>query len=112
MGGSKHQEHSMIDYTHIFVKIYFKVVRMSQLFYINKKENDILIICIYVDDIIYMGSSQYLIYEFKLSMMSKFDMKNLGILDYFLGLKDYPSDHDIFISKKKICWISSKSSSC
>ena len=71
-----------------------------------------LFICIYVDAIIYMGSSQYLIYEFKLSMMSKFDVINLGILDYFLGHEDYQGNHDIFISKKKICWISSRSSSC
>ena len=41
--------------------------------YIKKKENNILIICIYIDDIIYIGLSQYLIDEFKLSMMSKFD---------------------------------------
>ena len=56
---------------------------------------------IYVDDIIYMGSSQYLIYEFKLSMMSKFDMTDLGILHYFLGIKVYQGNHGIFISQKK-----------
>ena len=32
--------------------------------YIKKKKNANLIICIYVDDIIYMGSSQYHIDEF------------------------------------------------
>ena len=67
----------------------------------QRSENDILIICIYADDIIYMGSSQYLIDEFKLSMMSKFDMTNLGILYYFMGLYVYQGDHDIFISQKK-----------
>ena len=69
--------------------------------YFKKKENDILIICIYVDDIIYMGSSQYLIDGFKLSMISKFDMIDLGVLHYFLGLEVYQGDHDIFISQKK-----------
>ena len=54
-----------------------------------------------MDDIIYMGSSQYLIDEFKLSIMSKFDMIDLGILHYFIGLQVYQGDHGIFISQKK-----------
>ena len=57
--------------------------------YIKKKENDIFIICIYVDDIIYMGSTQYLINEFKLSIMLEFDMTDLDLLHYFLGLEVY-----------------------
>ena len=72
--------------------------------YIKKKENDILNISIYVDDIIYMGSSQYLIIfvdEFKLSMKSEFNMIDLGILHYFPGLEVYQGGHGIFISQKK-----------
>ena len=69
--------------------------------YIKKKENDILIIFIYVDDTIYMGSSTNLINEFKLSMMSEFDMIYLGILHYFIGLEVYRVDHGTFISQKK-----------
>ena len=48
-----------------------------------------------------MGSSQYLIDVFKLSMMSKFDMIDLDVLHYFFGLEVYQGDHNIFISKKK-----------
>ena len=40
-----------------------------------------------MDDIIYMKSSQYLVNEFKLSMMSEFDTIYLGILYYSLGLE-------------------------
>ena len=69
--------------------------------YIKKKENYILIICIYVDDIIYMGSSQCLIDKFKLSMMSEFNMTDLGILHYFLGLEVYQGGQGIFTSQKK-----------
>ena len=54
-----------------------------------------------MDDIVYMGSSQYLIDEFKLSMISEFDMTNLGILHYFLGLEVHQGDHGLFISQKK-----------
>ena len=87
----------MGDYIHIFVIIYFKEVRRSQ-FFIPRKKNYILIICIYLDDIIYMGSSQYLIDEFKLSMMSEFEMTDLGIVHYFLDLEVYQGNHGKFIS--------------
>ena len=39
-----------------------------------------------------MGSSQYLIDEFKLSMMSEFAMIDLGVPHYFLGLEVYQDD--------------------
>ena len=54
-----------------------------------------------MDDIFYMGSSQYLINVFKLSMMSQFYMTNLGILHYSLGFEVYLGDHGICISQKK-----------
>ena len=48
-----------------------------------------------------MESSQYLIDEFKLSMMLEFYMTSLVILHYFLGLEVSQCDHGIFISQKK-----------
>ena len=79
---------------------------MNQLFTSRIKRMVFLIICIYVDDIIYMGLSPYLIYE------SEFDMMDLGKLYYFIGLEVYQVDHGIFISQKKICWICSKNLTC
>ena len=64
--------------------------------YIKKNENDSLFIFIYVDDIIFVGLSQYRIDVFKLSMMSEFDITYLGILHFFLRLEVYQGDHDIF----------------
>lgn len=37
-------------------------------------------ICLYVDDMIYMGSSKSLIDDFKPSMIKKFEMTDLGLL--------------------------------
>ena len=40
--------------------------------------NDLLLVCLYVDNIIYMGSSQSPVDEFKYGMMHTFEMMNLG----------------------------------
>lgn len=49
--------------------------------------SNIVLVCIYVDDIIYMSSSQEMLEEFKRSMTSTFEMSDLGPLRYFLGLE-------------------------
>ena len=43
--------------------------------------------CIYVDDMIYLGSSEILVAEFKLCMEKEFETIDLGKLRYFLGLR-------------------------
>lgn len=55
--------------------------------YLKKEGSDFLMICLYVDDIIYMGSSSALINKFKAGMMKMFEMTDLGKLHYFLGLE-------------------------
>lgn len=48
-----------------------------------------------------MGSCEFIIEEFKSCMMEKFEMPNLGLLHYFLGLEVHQSEDGIFISQKK-----------
>lgn len=69
--------------------------------YVKVKGNDVLIVCGYVDDMIYMGSSNALVREFKESMMSEFDMTDLGLLHYFLGLQIQQTNEGIFVSQEK-----------
>ncbi|CAL8998549.1 unnamed protein product, partial [Prunus brigantina] len=53
--------------------------------YCKTKENSgTLIVSIYVDDIIYTGSSEELIAEFKAEMMRRYEMTDLGMLYHFL----------------------------
>ncbi|BFG35668.1 hypothetical protein CerSpe_219420 [Prunus speciosa] len=56
---------------------------------------------LYVDDLIYMGSDKAMFDEFKNSMMIEFDISNLGLMHYFLGIEvnQYPAG--IFLSQKK-----------
>lgn len=70
--------------------------------YVKKYEkNDLLMVCLYVDDMIYMGSSHSLVCDFKSSMMKKFEMTDLGVLHYFLGLEVKQEEDGIFISQRK-----------
>lgn len=64
-------------------------------------KNEFLVVCLYVDDMIYMGSSESIIAEFKSCMMKKFEMINLGLLHYFLGLEVKQGSDGIFISQRK-----------
>jgi len=47
----------------------------------------LLIVSLYVDDLIYTGNDVSLCHSFKKSMMSEFDMTDLGRMRYFLGVE-------------------------
>jgi len=60
-----------------------------------------LIVCLNVDDLIYTRNDSAMFENFKKSMMVEFDMSNLGMMHYFLGIKMEHSIARIFISQKK-----------
>ena len=88
----KYDCYRKIDY--YFLQNGFKMRNNEPTLYLKKEgEHNILMVCLYVDDIIYMGSSNSLVTEFKNCMMNKFEMSDLGLLHYFLGLEvKYGSD--------------------
>ncbi|KAK3012760.1 hypothetical protein RJ639_008108 [Escallonia herrerae] len=53
------------------------------------------------DDLIYTGNDSVMLEEFKKSMMIEFEMSNLGMMHYFLGIEVVQSTYGIFISQKK-----------
>lgn len=70
--------------------------------YVKKEGKDAcIIVCLYVDDIIYMSSSDFLVADFKSNMMKKFEMSDMGLLHYFLGLEVKQGVDGIFISQRK-----------
>ena len=62
---------------------------------------DFLVVCLYVDDLIYMGSNQQMIAEFKKAMMNQFEMADLGLMKYFLGIQVKQEQGHIFLSHEK-----------
>jgi len=69
-------------------------------FYIKESEGKILIVVLYVDDLIFTGSDDFLIVDFKQVMKSEFEMTNLALLRYFLGIEVKPKI-GIFFSQAK-----------
>ncbi|KAG8488362.1 hypothetical protein CXB51_016389 [Gossypium anomalum] len=68
--------------------------------YVKKsKDETLLIVSIYVDDLLVTGSNVILVNEFKAQMQEVFDMIDLGVMTYFLGMEVNQTDRGIFISQ-------------
>eukprot|EP00253_Pinus_taeda_P010136 PITA_10136 len=59
-----------------------------------------LIIVLYVDDLILMGDDQ-LIHYCKEDLAREFEMKDMGIMHYFLGMEVWQKDGEVFVSQGK-----------
>ncbi|KAL0341478.1 UNVERIFIED_CONTAM: Retrovirus-related Pol polyprotein from transposon RE2 [Sesamum calycinum] len=55
--------------------------------YIKSQGNDTLIVSLYVDDLIYTGNNEKMIQDFKEDMMKTFEMSDLGLMHFFLGIE-------------------------
>jgi hypothetical protein len=63
------------------------------------EEGEILIVCLYVDDLIF--TSNLSIDLFKADMKKEFEMTDLGMMKYFLGIEVNQNENEIFISQSK-----------
>ncbi|KAK6117412.1 hypothetical protein DH2020_048868 [Rehmannia glutinosa] len=66
--------------------------------YIKNKDNDVLIVCFYVDDLIFTGNNIGLFQEFKKTMIKEFEMTDIGLMAHYLGIEIKQKDDGIFIS--------------
>ena len=55
--------------------------------YIKDATNGYVIVCLYVDDMLIIGSNNDIIKATKRMLTSEFDMKDLGVVDVILGMK-------------------------
>jgi hypothetical protein len=65
--------------------------------YIKKTNNDNLIISLYVDDLLVTGSNAQQVENFKQKMMQAFEMTDIGLMMFFLGMEINQSKNEIFI---------------
>lgn len=80
---------------------FIKSLSEPSLYVKTHEPNDFLILCLYVDDLIYTGTNMKMLNEFKKAMMSKYEMTDLGLMKYFLGIQVKQSPGCIFLSQEK-----------
>ncbi|CAL1409432.1 unnamed protein product [Linum trigynum] len=69
--------------------------------FIRRTVDGIIVLLIYVDDMVITGSDAEGILELKASLHRSFNLKDLGDVEYFLGLQVQRSAHGLFVSQKK-----------
>ncbi|GJW75220.1 putative RNA-directed DNA polymerase [Tanacetum coccineum] len=63
----------------------------------------VLMLLVYVDDIVITGNDNSEIGKFKEILKSKFQIKDLGNLKYFLGIEVLDNDDGVCLSQRKYC---------
>lgn len=63
---------------------------------------DLLILCLYVDDVIFTGNNLKMISDFKHIVTKEFEMTDLGLMSYFLGIEVIQGEDGIFIHQKSM----------
>jgi hypothetical protein len=83
------------------LSIGFSCSKLDSSLFVYSLANGILYLLLYVDDIVLTGSHQSLIGNLIEKLRDKFSIKDLGNLNYFLGLEVTPSATKIFLSQLK-----------
>jgi hypothetical protein len=79
----------------------FKRGTVDNNLYIKIEDNDLLIVLVYVDDIIFGCNKDSLVQWFAYAMESKFEMSMIGELSFFLGMQITQRSEGMFISQEK-----------
>jgi hypothetical protein len=79
----------------------FEMGKVDQTLFLLRQGRDILIVQVYVDDIVFAGSSNSLVARFADDMSRKFEMSMMGELQFFLGLQIKQSKEGTFAHQAK-----------
>jgi hypothetical protein len=65
----------------------FEMGKVDKTLFLLRQGDDILIVRVYVDDILFGGMSHFLVVRFAEDMIKEFEMSMMGELQFFLGLQ-------------------------
>jgi len=63
------------------------------------ENGNILLVCLYVDDLIFTGNNPSMFEDFKKAMTQEFKMTDIGLMSYYLGIEVKQMEKGIFISQ-------------
>nr|GEX83688.1 putative ribonuclease H-like domain-containing protein [Tanacetum cinerariifolium] len=75
--------------------------KIDQTIFIKRQKEDIMLVQVYIDDIIFGSTKKVLYTEFEKLIHDKFQMSSMGELTFFLGLQVKQKSDEIFISQDK-----------
>ncbi len=75
--------------------------KMDSTLFIKTLNNDMLLVQIYVDDIIFGSTNENLCKDFSEFMQKEFEMSMMGELNFFLGLQIKQTKNGVFINQSK-----------
>ncbi|GKA10260.1 putative RNA-directed DNA polymerase [Tanacetum coccineum] len=77
----------------------FKINECDKCVYVKVTSSGYVILCLYVDDMLIVGSSNKMIRSTKYMLKSKFDMKDMGLADLILGIKIIRTQNGLVLSQ-------------
>ncbi|GKE12827.1 ribonuclease H-like domain-containing protein [Tanacetum coccineum] len=87
--------------TSILIENSFSQSKSDYFLYTKSDKGVFLALLVYVDDIMITGNNVYEIKKFKVFLKSKFMIKDLGKLKYFLGIEVVDTDKGICLNQRK-----------
>jgi hypothetical protein len=79
----------------------FEMGKVDKTPFLLRQGDDILIVQVYVDDIVFGGSSHFLVVRFAEDMSEEFEMSMMGELQFFLGLQIKQAKEETFVHQAK-----------
>ncbi|KAJ0834657.1 putative RNA-directed DNA polymerase [Helianthus annuus] len=89
--------------TNVLVNVGFVQSCCDHSLYILSKESVLILLLVYVDDIIVTGNNDNEISRIKQLLRDNFQIKDLGVLRYFLGLEVLYNNDGICLNQRKYC---------
>ncbi|GJS53282.1 zinc finger, CCHC-type containing protein [Tanacetum coccineum] len=74
-------------FNHTMLEYGFKINECDKCVYVKDTSSGYVILCLYVDDMLVIGSNDKMIKSTKDMLKSKFDMKDIGLADVIFGIK-------------------------
>ena len=78
----------------------FSTIEVERCVYTKLVNNDCVIICLYVDDMLIFGTNMNVVNDTKLFLASNFDMKDLGEAKVILGVKIIRKNNGIILTQE------------
>ena len=77
----------------------FKINECDKCVYVKDDEHGYVIVCLYIDDMLIVGSDDKMITSTNNMLNSRFDMKDMGLADVILGIKIKRTSDGLVLSK-------------